>query len=408
MSEPNSSNSKITPPSSATGHLSTTDEANGTNLCLVNRSKRAFTDDLIGRKKSKNNKYLAFLGILVLIAGWLAFMAYKTLYSPLDMPKQMLTIDKGETYYGLVDNWDKKQKLFFAPLAKLYVKTQVDKSLHSGVYQLPANPTFVQALDILQQGEKVAFTKVQVIEGKTAKTLFTTLTALPSIKKEILNLPADQQAKALADIVLAKIDPSELPANFATSAYAGNLEGWFSPDTYYFSEGTTDRKVLSDLFERQHKALMDSWNSRQADLPYKNPYEALIMASIIEKETSVPAERNEVAGVFVNRLKKGMKLQTDPTVIYGMGERYNGDITKADLAEKTAYNTYQIDGLPPTPIALPSVESINAALNPNQTDSLYFVATGNGGHKFTSNLADHNQAVQDYLKVMRDKKAPSQ
>ena len=189
---------------------------------------------------------------------------------------------------------------------------------------------------------------------------------------------------------------------------SGNLEGWFSPDTYYFNEGSSDKKVLTDLFKRQYDTLMQNWNNRQADLPYATPYDALIMASIIEKETSVPSERGEVAGVFVNRLKKNMRLQTDPTVIYGMGERYDGNIRKSDLAEKTAYNTYQIDGLPPTPIALPSVDSIKAALHPNDTDSLYFVATGNGGHKFTSNLADHNQAVQDYLRVMREKRAQQQ
>ena len=115
------------------------------------------------------------------------------------------------------------------------------------------------------------------------------------------------------------------------------------------------------------------------------------------------SERGEVAGVFVNRLRKNMRLQTDPTVIYGMGERYDGNIRKADLQEKTAYNTYQIDGLPPTPISLPSIASIEASLNPNKTDSLFFVATGKGGHKFTSNLSDHNKAVQEYLKVMREK-----
>ncbi len=375
-----------------------------TNICLVNRSKREFTDEIMGKKKSPKNKIWAFLGILLLILAWLAFMAYKTLYSPVTQPKQMLTLDKGETYYGLIDDWDKKHTLFFAPLAKLYVKTQVNKPLHSGVYPLPANPTFVQLLDILQQGEKVAFVKVQAIDGKTAKDLYKTLNGLAGIKKEVLNLPADQRAKALA----LPIDPSVLPEGFANTPYADNLEGWFSPDTYYFSESTTDKKVLTDLFNRQQTALLDNWNTRQADLPYKNPYEALIMASIIEKETSVPTERNEVAGVFVNRLKQGMRLQTDPTVIYGMGEAYNGNITRANLGEKTDYNTYQIDGLPPTPIALPSVESIKAALHPNQTDSLYFVATGKGGHKFTSNLADHNQAVQDYLKVMREKKAASQ
>lgn len=304
----------------------------------------------------------------------------------------MVTINKGQTYYGLVDEWDKNTKLFVAPLAKLYIKLTVDKPLHSGVYQLPENPSFAKMLEVIAQGEKVAFVRVQIIEGKTANNLYQTLLANKGIKNEV--------------ITGDKVDIAKLGLNIPEAYHPNdNLEGWFSPDTYYFNEGSSDKKVLTDLFNRQYDALMENWDNRQTDLPYKTPYEALIMASIIEKETSVASEREEVAGVFVNRLKKNMRLQTDPTVIYGMGKRYNGNIRKSDLEEKTPYNTYQIDGLPPTPIALPSVASIKAALHPNQTDSLYFVATGNGGHKFTSNLEDHNQAVQDYLRVMREKKA---
>ncbi len=266
----------------------------------------------------------------------------------------------------------------------------VKKPLHSGVYQIPENPSFATMLNVLQQGEKVAFVKVQIIEGKTAKDLYKNLIANKGIKNEVIH---DNQ-----------VDVKQLGINlFAEYAPNGNLEGWFSPDTYYFNEGSSDKKVLADLFDRQYTALMKAWEKRQPDLPYATPYEALIMASIIEKETSVASERGEVAGVFVNRLRKNMRLQTDPTVIYGMGERYDGNIRKADLQEKTAYNTYQIDGLPPTPISLPSIASIEASLNPNKTDSLFFVATGKGGHKFTSNLSDHNKAVQEYLKVMREK-----
>ena len=202
-------------------------------------------------------------------------------------------------------------------------------------------------MDVLAQGEKVAFVKVQIIEGKTAKDLYRVLKDNSGITNDVIS----QDGKRVDTAKLGL----DLPAEYMPD---GNLEGWFSPDTYYFNEGSSDKKVLSDLFKRQYSALMDNWQNRKADLPYANPYEALIMASIIEKETSVPSERNEVAGVFVNRLRKNMRLQTDPTVIYGMGERYDGNIRKSDLAEKTAYNTYQIDGLPPTPIALPSIDSI--------------------------------------------------
>lgn len=341
--------------------------------------------------KKKSGKKWIFFAIVVAILGFLV-LVYLTMFGTINQSKQMMTVEKGDTYNGLVDKWAKKnQGVFVKPLAKLYIKMHVKKPLHSGTYQIPENPSFAQMLSVLQQGEKVAFVKVQIIEGKTAKDLYKVLQKNDGIKKEVLT---DNQI----DIQKLGIN---IPEGYAPN---GNLEGWFSPDTYYFTEGSSDKKVLANLFERQYDALMKAWEKRQPDLPYQTPYEALIMASIIEKETSVPSERGEVAGVFVNRLRKGMRLQTDPTVIYGMGERYDGNIRKADLQEKTAYNTYQIDGLPPTPISLPSIASIEASLNPNKTDSIFFVATGYGGHKFTSNLSDHNKAVQEYLKVIREKK----
>lgn len=179
-------------------------------------------------------------------------------------------------------------------------------------------------------------------------------------------------------------------------------EGLFAPDTYFFAKGESDRKILTDLYKRQMKALDEAWENRASDLPYKDKYEALIMASIIEKETT-DSELEQVSGVFVRRLKMGMRLQTDPTVIYGMGERYNGNITRKDLRTPTPYNTYTINGLPPTPIALPGAKAIQAAMHPDSSDNIYFVATGNGGHKFSAALAEHNKAVQDYLSVIRSK-----
>lgn len=345
------------------------------------------------KKKSLKFRILSVLSVLLLCTVGVLFLVYHTLFSTVEQPKQMMTVEKGETYNGLVEHWAKKsQGIFVQPLAKLYIKMHVKKPLHSGVYQIPANPSFAQMLKVLQQGEKVAFVKVQIIEGKTAKDFYKHLSSIDGIKKEVINNnQVDAQALGL-----------NLPAQYMPN---GNLEGWFSPDTYYYTEGSTDKKILTDLFNRQYDALMENWQKRQADLPYQSAYEALIMASIIEKETSVAEERGEVAGVFVNRLRKKMRLQTDPTVIYGMGDRYDGNIRKADLQEKTPYNTYQIDGLPPTPIALPSIDSIKAALNPNKTESLYFVATGKGGHKFSKTLDEHNQAVRDYLKVLREKKA---
>ena len=341
--------------------------------------------------------------VLGLIAAFLLVMVYQTLFGRIEQPKQMVTIEKGQTYYGLLPQWQQQIPLFSATVAKLYIKAQMTGSLHAGTYQLPENPTIAEALQILGQGAKAAVIKVQIIEGKTSKDLYQVLRDNDKIKKEVLTADSDNASIASA-LELAGILPDSV-TNSGDPIVNYNLEGWFAPDTYYYSEGTTDKKVLTDLYKRQQQALTDAWENRAPNLPYKTPYEALVMASIIEKETSVSEERPIVSAVFRNRLDKGMRMQTDPTIIYGMGSRYDGNIRRRDIDEKTSYNTYQIDGLPPTPIALPSAASIEATLHPADSDALYFVATGNGGHKFTNSLAAHNQAVKDYLSVMREKKS---
>lgn len=173
-------------------------------------------------------------------------------------------------------------------------------------------------------------------------------------------------------------------------------EGRFFPDTYLFSSRDSDLDLLRRAFETMNDVLAEEWEQRSDGLPYDRPYEALIMASIVERETGVPSEREAIAGVFVRRLEKGMRLQTDPTVIYGMGDSYNGRIRSRDLRQYTPYNTYRIDGLPPTPIALPGREAIHAALHPADGASLYFVARGDGTHKFSATLAEHQQAVRQF------------
>ncbi|MDN6179614.1 MAG: endolytic transglycosylase MltG [Halomonas subglaciescola] len=175
-------------------------------------------------------------------------------------------------------------------------------------------------------------------------------------------------------------------------------EGWFFPDTYRYHRGMSDVDVLRQSHRRMTKKLDTAWQQRAADLPFDTPYAALIMASLIERETGVPEERGAIAGVFKRRMERGMRLQTDPTVIYGMGERYDGNITRADLQEKTPYNTYVIDGLPPTPIALPGQAALDAAVNPKPGQALYFVAKGDGGHHFSRNLREHNNAVRRFLR----------
>ena len=341
--------------------------------------------------------------VLGLIAAFFLVMVYQTLFGRIEQPQQMVTIDQGQTYYGLLPQWQNQIPLFSVSVAKLYIKSQVDAPLHAGIYQLPENPTIAEALQILEQGAKAAMVKVQIIEGKTSKDLYQTLRDNDNIKKEVLTADSDNASIAQA-LDLASILPDAVTSS-SDPIVNYNLEGWFAPDTYYYGEGTSDKKVLTDLYKRQQQALTEAWENRAPDLPYKSPYEALVMASIIEKETSVPEERELVSAVFRNRLNKNMRMQTDPTIIYGMGSRYDGNIRRRDIDEKTSYNTYQIDGLPPTPIALPSAASIEATLHPADSEALYFVATGNGGHKFTNSLAEHNQAVKDYLSVMREKKS---
>ena len=373
------------------------------------------TDISLISGKSKPRKYKAdnqsffmqrgyqVLLVLGLIAAFFLVMVYQTLFGRIEQPQQMVTIEQGQTYYGLLPKWQQQIPLFSASVAKLYIKSQVDAPLHAGIYQLPENPTVAEALQVLAQGAKAAMVKVQIIEGKTSKDLYQALRDNDNIKKDVLTADSDNASIAKA-LDLAGILPDSV-VNSSDAIVNHNLEGWYAPDTYYYGEGTSDKQVLTDLYKRQQQALTEAWEGRAPDLPYKSPYEALVMASIIEKETSVVEERSLVSAVFKNRLDKGMRMQTDPTIIYGMGSRYKGNIRRKDIDEKTAYNTYQIDGLPPTPIALPSAASIEATLHPADSDALYFVATGNGGHKFTNSLAQHNQAVKEYLSVMREKRS---
>jgi UPF0755 protein len=248
--------------------------------------------------------------------------------------------------------------------------------LQAGDYALNAPLQVLGLIDLLKHGTFDQF-KLQLTEGKTFADFRQKLAQMPGIRHETLNL---------SDIELMQLVSGEAVAP----------EGWFFPDTYFIDSNSSDIDMYKRAYQKMQKYLAAAWETRQSGLPYKTPYEALVMASIVEKETGVEVERPQIAGVFVNRLRLGMRLQTDPTVIYGMGSRYQGNITRRDLLTDTPYNTYTRSGLPPTPIALPGLASIQAALHPANTRALYFVANGQGRHVFTSTLEEHNKAVRAY------------
>jgi UPF0755 protein len=257
--------------------------------------------------------------------------------------------------------------------------TRKGSNIKAGAYELKPGASPMDLLDQLVRGE-FAQESVRIIEGWTFRQMRAAIEASPALRHD---------TKDLSD--------SELMARIAPQYK--QPEGLFFPDTYLFAKGASDLQVYKQAHAMMMSHLNAAWEKRDPGLPYKTPYDALIMASIIEKETGSKAERGMIAGVFVNRLKMGMMLQTDPAVIYGIGERFDGDIRKKDLQTDTPYNTYMRAGLPPTPIALPGVQSLAAALSPARTDALYFVSRGDGTSHFSGNLSDHNKAVNQYQRA---------
>jgi UPF0755 protein len=254
----------------------------------------------------------------------------------------------------------------------------------AGEYQLDNGTNPRQLLDKLISG-KVVVHQVTLVDGYTFKQFLAVLAEQPLLQHQLAGL-TDQQ-------IMVKLD---LPPN-------QNPEGLFFPDTYRYVAGMSDVALLKQAYQKMQQVLGQQWVERAPDLPYKDPYQALIMASIIEKETAVPEEREIIAGVFVSRLRKNMYLQTDPTVIYGLGDQYQGRLTRPLLNMDTPYNTYRHKGLTPTPIAMPGEAAIKAALHPEFKGYLYFVAKGNGHHQFSKTLAEHNKAVRRYqLKRAKD------
>src|SRR6266702_2052315 len=248
--------------------------------------------------------------------------------------------------------------------------------IQAGMYEIQAGASAAQILDLFDQG-RVVLEQLTIIEGSRFADLRHTLDSHAAVTHTL-------RGKSDEEVMAALGHPGEFP------------EGRFFPDTYRFAAKTPDVEILGLAYNAMQRVLDEAWRQRSADLPFQTPYGALTLASIVEKETGMPAERPRIAGVFVTRLRKGMRLQTDPTVIYGLGAGYDGDIHTRDLATDTPYNTYTRAGLPPTPIALPGRESILAAVHPQESGEVYFVATGtgDGGHHFSKTLEEHNAAVK--------------
>ena len=340
-------------------------------------------------------KFFVFLLILLLILGGVGFWGYQKLtefvHTPVNVTQdQLLTIERGTTGSKLAALLEQEKILEHADLLPWLLKLQPQlNKVKAGTYSLTGVKTLQDLLDMINSGKEAQFS-VKFIEGKTFKEWRKNLENAPHLK-QTLQGKSDKEIMALLDI----------PA-VAKAVYEwNNMDGWLYPDTYNYTPNSTDLELLKRSTTRLQKALDKAWNERDENLPLADPYQMLILASIVEKETGVAAERPQVASVFINRLKANMKLQTDPTVIYGMGERYTGNIRKKDLETMTPYNTYMIEGLPPTPIAMVSESALQAVAHPAKTDFYYFVADGSGGHKFTRNLNEHNKAVQEYLRWYR-------
>jgi UPF0755 protein len=331
-------------------------------------------------------KHIGLLVLLVSLTGvgvvfWLAGHVHR----PLLIEQQtLIVIPPGSSLNGVLRQLE-NQGLMGAPdearrrrlAVRLYdVFTDVSQRVRVGEYQLHPGESLLQVLLRIERGD-VLQRSFTLIEGWNIRELRQALAAAPALRQE---LPELDDAALMARLGRPGMHP----------------EGWFAPDTWSYTNQDSDIDLLRRALQRQEALLDEAWRSRAENLPYSDAYDVLIMASIVEKETGVPSERGEIAGVFVERLRRGMRLQTDPTVIYGMGERYEGRIRRADLREPTPWNTYVIRGLPPTPIAMPGADAIRASVAPAPTDALFFVARGDGSHQFSRTLEEHNRAVREY------------
>lgn len=314
----------------------------------------------------------------ILLIGMLGFWWYQV-HQPLEFSPspRVVEIAAGENTRTLAMRLEKEGVVPAAWMFESWARfKKLGSSIKVGEYPVASGATIPSLLAQFVAGKSLQY-RVTIPEGVSSKDLIKLLHSNDKLQR------------------LLSTDDAAISLNRITGK--AHSEGWFFPDTYFFSKGSSDRDILDQAFKKMEHELARVWASRDKNLPLKSPEEALTLASIVEKETGVADERPMIAGVFINRLRKGMKLQTDPTVIYGMGDQYKGNIRKSDLKKDTPYNTYTRKGLPPTPIALPGTEALEAVVHPAETDALFFVAKGKGRHYFSKTYREHKRAVVKYL-----------
>ena len=324
---------------------------------------------------------LAVIAVGVFAYNFNKFLTTEISVGPSGMP---FVVEPGSSF-GKISNELAEQGVISNPDYFGWYARLKDKAaaVHAGEFQFEAGMTPVQLLEVLVSGD-VRLYSFTIVEGWTFREVLSALHQTDDIVQTMVH----EDWPALLESLNAEL---------------AHPEGLFLPETYSFPRGTTDRDLLQQAYDLMQETLANEWEGRAVGLPYQSPYEALTMASIIERETALASERARIAGVFVRRLQQGMRLQTDPTVIYGIGESFNGNLTRTDLRTDTPYNTYTRGGLPPSPIAMPGAAAINAALHPLDGTELFFVATGlgDGSHKFSTTKDEHDAAVQEYLRRQR-------
>ena len=322
-------------------------------------------------------RLLILLVLIGIVGGVVAVVAARNwLVQPMAMGIDTLLLKPGDNLYSVSRRLPAIDGAVTRRLWIVHARLSGTTNIKQGEYELPPLISPADLLRLFAEG-KVKQRSFTWVEGITASQALKILQAQEYLSKP--QMPLDMETLR-----------SVLQLGYPSA------EGWLFPDTYSYSRDADPWELIRQSYQRMQLTLTAEWEGRAAGLPYNSPYEALIMASIIEKETGAPEERAEIAGVFVRRLQKGMRLQTDPTVIYGLGDEYQGNIRRKHLRQPTPFNTYVIKGLPPTPIALPGLDSIHAALHPADGDSLYFVAKGDGTHQFSATLQEHEAAVRAY------------